>query len=290
MVSEIPVLVCHFGKNEYVKNNLKITSKNNKIVFIGDDEDNAKGIENVDFIDVRNFMQLDKIKYFREHFKPYNTSDSYFVWLWYLRVFVIGEYVFQTNSKSIFHIDSDNILLSDVNKYNFNKEIAFCIPPNKDSTYMSGSIHSGLLNEMFFKSFEEFYTGIFIDKSKFHLIEKKIKYHENFGNGGICDRTIIYLIYMANKKNIQNLLSIDTNKNIEGVVFMNNLNDSEGLETKYQFKTDQQRKIKIFNIENNFYIYDIPKQCFVKIMNIHFQGNAKSLLTSKVFLDTLDNV
>ena len=117
---------------------------------------------------------------------------------------------------------------------------------------MSGSIHSGLLNKQFFNKFEDLYSDIFVNKSKYHLIENKVKFHENFGNGGICDMTLFYLIYIANKENIQNLLSINTDKNTEGVVFMNDLNDSEGLESKKQFKTDRENRIKIFNLKMSF--------------------------------------
>lgn len=290
MFSKVPVLVCHFGKDEYVKNALRVSSKNNKIIFIGDSDENTKGIDNVDFIDVRNFMQSEKIIHYKNYFKPYNTTNSYFVWLWYLRVFILGEYTFQTNIDSVFHIDSDNVLLSNISNYNFQKKIAFCIPPNTDANYMSGSIHSGLLNKQFFNKFEDLYSDIFVNKSKYHLIENKVKFHENFGNGGICDMTLFYLIYIANKENIQNLLSINTDKNTEGVVFMNDLNDSEGLESKKQYKTDRENRIKIFNFENEFFVYDLLRKCFVKIMNIHFQGKAKSLLTSKAFLKTIENV
>ena len=290
MVSEVPVLVCHFGKDEYVKNALRVSSKNNKVIFLGDSEENTQGIDNVDFIDVRNFMQSEKIIHYKNFFKPYNTSDSYFVWLWYLRVFILSEYIFQTNIDSIFHIDSDNVLLRDINNYNFQKEIAYCIPPNEDENYMTGSIHSGLLNKQFFNNFEDLYSDIFVNKSKFHLIENKVKFHENFGYGGICDMTLFYLNYVADKENIQNLLSINTNKNTEGVVFMNDLNDSEGPDSKKQFKTDRKNKIKIYNLENEFFVYDLFGKCFVKVMNIHFQGKAKSLLTSKPFLKTLDNI
>ena len=290
MFSKIPVLVCHFGKDEYVKNALKITSKNNKIIFIGDSEENTKGIDNVDFIDVRNFMQSEKIIHYKNYFKPYNTSDFYFVWLWYLRVFILSEYIFQTNIDSIFHTDSDNVLLGNLNNYNFQKNIAYCITPNRDANYMSGSIHSGLLNKHFFNKFEDLYSDIFVNKSKYHLIENKVLFHEKFGKGGICDMTLFYLIYIANKEDIQNLLSINTDKNTEGVVFMNDFNDSEGLESRKQFKTDRENRIKIFNFENEFFVYDLLRKCFVRIMNIHFQGKAKSLLTSKDFLNTIENV
>ena len=57
---------------------------------------------------------------------------------------------------------------------------------------MSGSIHSGLLNKEFFNKFEDLYSDIFINKSKYHLIENKVKFHQNFGNGGISDGTLFY--------------------------------------------------------------------------------------------------
>jgi len=290
MVNKVPVLVCHFGKNEYVKNSLRITSKNNKVIFIGDCEENTKGIDNVDFIDARNFMQSEKIIHYKNYFKPYNTSDSNIVWLWYLRVFLLSEYTFQTNIGTVFHIDSDNVLLDDISNYNFQQKIAYCVPSNTDPNYMTGSIHSGLLNKQFFNDFEDLYSDIFVNKSKYHLIERKIRFHENFGGGGICDMTLFYLIYIANKEKIQNLLNMNTNKNNQNVVFMNDLNDSEGLESKKQFKTDRENRVEIFNFENEFFVYDLLRKCYVKIMNIHFQGKAKSLLTNKAFLKTIDNV
>ena len=58
MFSKVPVLVCHFGKDEYVKNALRFPQKITKL-FIGDSEENTKGIDNVDFIDV-NFYAVGK--------------------------------------------------------------------------------------------------------------------------------------------------------------------------------------------------------------------------------------
>ena len=59
---------------------------------------------------------------------------------------------------------------------------------------MSGSIHSGLLNKIFNK-FEDLYSDIFINKSKYHLIENKVKFHQNFGNGGISDDIILFNLH-----------------------------------------------------------------------------------------------
>ena len=37
------------------------------------------------------------------------------------RVFILGEYIFQTNIDSVFHIDSNNVLLGNISNYNFQK-------------------------------------------------------------------------------------------------------------------------------------------------------------------------
>ena len=51
------------------------------------------------------------------------------------------------NIDKIFHIDSDNILLKNINKYIFEKEIAYCIVKNHHKERMSNSIHNGLFRQ-----------------------------------------------------------------------------------------------------------------------------------------------
>ena len=85
-------------------------------------------------------------------------------------VFILAEYTFQTNIDSVFHIDSDNVLLGDISNYNFQK-IAYCIPPNIDENYMSGSIHSGLLNKEFLINLK-IYIVIFLLINLFTILLK----------------------------------------------------------------------------------------------------------------------
>ena len=64
-----------FWENDYVKMLLELPQQ---IIFIGDSEENTKGIDNVDFIDVRNFMQSEKIIHYKKYFKPYNTGFIFY--------------------------------------------------------------------------------------------------------------------------------------------------------------------------------------------------------------------
>ena len=109
---------------------------------------------------------------------------------------------------SIFMIDSDNILLFDVNNYPFSQKNALCISKNWSPYYHAASVHSALLNQDFCDEYEKLYTDIFLNKSKFHLVEPKIEYHKN-NPGGIADMTLYYhlfnegilslIIYMSQK-------------------------------------------------------------------------------------------
>ena len=80
------------------------------------------------------------------------------------------------NFDKVFHIDSDNILLKNINEYVFSKDIAYVCNKNWHKNRMSNSIHSGLLDKKFVLEFEKLYEDIYINKSKFHLIKEKINY------------------------------------------------------------------------------------------------------------------
>ena len=65
---------------------------------------------------------------------------------------------------------------------------------------MSASIHSSLINSEFCNEFTKLFQGIYIDKTKFQLIEDKIKYHnEKNVAGGICDMTLYFLLFNEGK-------------------------------------------------------------------------------------------
>ena len=178
-------------------------------------------------------------------------------------------------------IDSDNILLLNINDYPFEKSIAYCRNNNYNEYRMSNSIHVGLLNKIFLNKFIELYQDLYINKSKFNLIEGKINYHKNkdgkYQGGGICDMTLFYLLANKNIIDVENLLLPKNN-----IVFINNVNNGEGYESKEQYSVKNNMMDIKFCKNNQCLIYDKINNKEVQIFNIHYQGGSKKYLNEKL--------
>ena len=274
------------GYQEYLEINCEITSKKNQIFLIGDDSlKKLDKIQNVNYIDAKKYLKDERIDYFKSFFKPYNTTPEKYVWLWYLRIFIMDLFIKENNIKTIFHIDSDNILFENINDFIFDENNAYLINANYIPTHLTASIHCGLLDEIFFNQFIKLWEDIFINKSKFYLIENKIKYHQINGKGGICDMTLFYLLHSEKILQVQNLMKpVKSKINGEDYFFMDNFPDPEGDLDKNQFKTSLNKKIKLFTKNNNILLYDKIRKKKFHLINIHFQGSAKKFM-NKEFLN-----
>lgn len=280
-MNEISVVTIHTGYRNYLKTNLEITGKNNKIYLIGDKSVEKLGnLENVTYVDIDKYDN-EIIDNYYKNFTNYSGTDSNFEWNCFKRIFILKQFIEDNKIDRCFHIDSDNVLLKNINDYNFKKEIAYCLNKNFHEHRMSSSIHSGLLNLEFCNKFIELYNDIYVNKSKFYLIKGKIDYHTgpkgNYINGGICDMTLYYLL--ANEKliDVQNLVEPN-----DGYVFINNINNGEGYQSKEQYQL-QNNIMKIYNDINNKnnLIYDTINNKELEIFNIHFQGEAKRFLNNE---------
>tara|TARA_Y100000389_G_C17437674_1_gene506542 strand:- start:376 stop:1242 length:867 start_codon:yes stop_codon:yes gene_type:complete len=282
-MNKIPVVIIHEGYKEYLKINLEITGKNNKIYLIGDKSVKClERLHNVTFVDINKYRNHSQIKNLHKHFINYSSNNPYFEWICFQRVFILELFMKGFNISSLFHVDSDNILLHDINTYKFTKNIAYCCCKNYHTHRMSNSIHCGLLNIEFCKEFKQLYTDIYVNKSKYNLIEDKIKFHSGsngtYINGGICDMTLYYLL--ANEKlcDVQNLLNLNN-----GYVFVNNINNGEGDLAKEQYLLENNIiKVSKNTTTKKNLIYDKIKNKEVDIFNIHFQGGAKMLLNENL--------
>jgi hypothetical protein len=282
----IPVLIIHEGYKEYLKINLEITGKNNKIYLIGDKSlEHLGNIKNVTFVNIDKYNNNLQIIQYANNFINYSSNSKLFEFLCFKRVFILKLFMNEYNFDKIFHIDSDNILLKNINDYIFSKDIAYVSNKNWHKNRMSNSIHSGLLDKKFVLEFEKLYEDIYINKSKLHLIKEKINYHtknNNFVNGGICDMTLYYLLNQEKIIDVENLLENKVINN-KKIVFMNNINNGEGPDSKEQYELiNNIIKIqKSSNGEDN-YLYDKINKQFLILMNIHFQGGAKSLMNENL--------
>ena len=282
----IPVLIIHEGYKEYLKINLEITGKNNKIYLIGDKSLQHLGnIKNVTFVNIDKYNNNLQIIQYANNFINYSSNSKLFEFSCFKRVFILKLFMNEYNFDKVFHIDSDNILLKNINEYVFSKDIAYVSNKNWHKNRMSNSIHSGLLDKKFILEFEKLYEDIYINKSKLYLIKEKINYHtknNNFVNGGISDMTLYYLLKEEKIIEVENLIQKKVINN-KKVVFINNVSNGEGPNSKEQYQLENNiiKIIKSSNEEDN-YIYDKINKEFLVLMNIHFQGEMKRFMNKNL--------
>ena len=278
----INVCIIHIGYKKYLEENIKITSKTNKIYLIGDQSVKClEKYENIEYVDINKYLENEKIKYYKS--KYINYADYEFEWIWIAgpgRILSIKLFMEEYKLNHIFNIDSDCVLLENINNYPFKQTIAYCINQNYENEYrMSNSIHSALLNNKFCVYFEDLFNDIYINKSKFKLIEDKINYHkENNISGGICEMTLCYLLQNKKIIEVDNLLEIRNYKN-KKITFMNTLYSNESSTHKEQYLKEN-NIIKIYDINKKKYIYDKINHEYIELWNIHYQGDCKNLLES----------
>lgn len=283
----IPVVIVHTSNKPYLKPNVEITGKNNKIYFIGDQS--VKYLEehpNCTFIDISKY-EKDWIRDLDKAYTNYSSGGRNNEWLCFKRVFIIKEFLLDHKDQynTVFHIDSDNILLHDINNYPFTEEVAYICTQNWHAMRMANSIHCGRLNLDFCEVFEQLYRDIYVNKSKVSLIEDKIKYHSRgngYTGGGVCDMTFYYLINTLQLIKVQDLL-VPVQKDEKRYVFMNTYTTNEGTVAKNQYKKNGNVLYieKSVNGEDNI-VTDILSNEKLCLYNIHFQGGSKSHLNASL--------
>jgi len=290
----INCIIIHEGYKEYVRNNLQVTAKYNKVFLVGDKSMEVLGeLDNIVFLNINKYNELEEIKKLRNCFKNYSTNGCEYEWCCFKRVFIIEKVLEEFNLDNLFHLDSDCILIENINNYKFTRDIAYCLCNNfKNPFRMCGSIHCGLLNKVFCQEFRKLYIDIFENGSKFKLIESKINYHKKYRKpGGICDMTLYYLLWKENLIDIQNLLDIGETIDGNKCIFTNLYMSSEGFreENQYQIKnrcleitssSGTPASIGCSKKDGKNFIKDLKTKEFYQLFNIHFQGGSKKFLTN----------
>ena len=267
------LLIIHDEYSKYLKKSIEVNSRNNHIYLIGNKSVNVfSNNKNVEFIDLQKYTSSNKFSNIQKKFIKY--GDKSFQWHYFnlIRMMVYKDFMEEYKISEVFSCDSDNILLDNINKYPFSKKNALCIPTLWDEFYHASSIHSGLISIDFAQKYEILYDDIFINRSKFNLVEEKINYHKTH-RGGLTDMTLYHIMISTGIVEAQNLLEpilIDDEK----CIFINNFSNGEGPKSQNQYKL-RKGKIQIKKQDGKNYVYDEIEKTTLRTFNIHFQGTAK---------------
>jgi hypothetical protein len=276
----IPVVIFHVGGNQpYFINCVNISSQKNMVYLVGDDSNKRTFVNNQNVL----FFHVDDLSSkeaddFKHCFVNYSTNDQHFEMYCFLRVFYMKTLFEKTQDSRMFHTDSDCVILESVSNL-FSESDAvtsYFIEKSTNKYHMVGSIHNALIDIHFCNKFIQLCFDVYGNRTKSHLIDEKIQWHQNTGMpGGICDMTLYYLLY--SEKRIDNIvdLNIPISQNGEDVVFGDYILGSNGY-GGYVFETHDEIKT-VVKTERGCYFKTVDGR-LIKTASIHFNCNTKYLL------------
>ena len=276
----IPIVIFHTrGNQAYFQSCVNNNAKNNIVYLIGDDSNKFTFINNpnVHFYHI-NDLVTEEAKQFEACFTNYSSNDHNYEMYCYLRIFYLKTFIEKTGKQWVFHIDSDCIILGDINNiFSEPLSISYSIQNMKNKFHMVGSVHNALINLEFCNTFIKLCFDIYQNKSKFELINKKLEWHkQNNVPGGICDMTLYYLLHSEKLLHSVIDLNLPIKVNNEEFIFDHNISDSYGYlgEDTYE-KLDG---IKVICRQENNFFFKNKQGMPIRTISIHFQGSAKRIL------------
>lgn len=277
---DIPIVIFHTrGNQDYFKSCVTNNSKNNVVYLIGDDsnKDTFTGNPNVRFFHIDDLTTEESVR-FKNCFVNYSNNNREYEMYCYLRIFYLKAFIKKTGKQWVFHIDSDCVILCDINKvFTDNPSISYSIQNMENKFHMVGSVHNALLNIEFCNKFIELCFDIYHNKTKVMLIIEKLQWHKrNQIPGGICDMTLYYLLH--SEKILDSVTDLNTPRMFEGepAVFDHNVLDTYGYSGENTYEKENGVKV-IIQSGNKFYLKN-KDGTIVRTLSLHFQGRAKFIL------------
>ena len=264
-IRQVPIVYFHIGNQPYLYRSIQHNKQFGPIVLIGD-----KSNRDADCIHV-NYKQLEtpELIEFTSNFVNYSTNSKIVELLCFIRVFYLRRWMELNSIREVVHVDSDCLLFRPLLEMFPDKKLAYLYQSGSDR--MAASIHISFLTYDFVLAFERLCRDIYVTKTKFHLIEEKIKHHQENGiPGGICDMTLYYLL--TKELVVRPLLDIQP----DGTTFDDNINDTNGFAGPETFVHENNIKV----LRQNGIV--VEAKCvdgsYIRMNNIHYQGGAKKYI------------
>lgn len=282
-MTSIPIVIFHIGNQPYFQKCVSINARNNQVYIIGDDTNKHlfSSNKNVKHFHINDFAK-EEVNDFTNSFTNYSTNSANYELNCFLRIFYLKQLLLLTNIPKAFHVDSDCIILDNINEIckNIPNEIAYSLQSHSQKEnpfHMVGCIHNGLLNVDFCNTFIQLCFDIYKNKTKFHLIEPKINWHKSKGiNGGICDMTIYYLLYseglLNNVTDLNDILVVKGEK----CTFDHQLIGTYGFMGENTYAL--QNSIKMIAKSGSKYYFKTVNGDLIRVLSLHFQGRTKPIL------------
>jgi len=272
-VSKIPVIFLHLGEQQYFHSAVKIASRNNPVIVIGNQSEAFKvKYPNITFVD--HSLYRDNVEAFEKVYEHMHLSDADMQILCYVRWIIVRNYCIKNNVSRFFYGDSDLAVLSDVTKIfneNINSDFALMTQKNQPLYRWVASAHASYWTIDFLNDFYKYIFDSYTVKEIKDELLKKYNWHKETNRpGGVCDMTQLYL-FSCIRPHIS--LTQVNNK----TCFDDNVNGSENYESD-EYVVENNMK-KIMNKGDKFFFLAKNGE-YVQAHAIHCQGGSKQLLNA----------
>jgi len=262
----IPVIIINIGYDNYLDYVIQQAAKNNFVHYIGDCEPNLKS-DKIKFSKIDLF--LDEAEIFQQKYVHLNTTPYQYELFCYSRWFVLKKFMIENNLDTVFYIDSDVLLFTNVDQ-----------EWSKYNQYELTLLHrtAAISSFITLKGLEKFCNMLLtIYKNQESYDFQKIKSHFDIRQkhrlcGGVCDMTLFEYFhynssYGGGPGRVGEMMQI-----IKDSTYDHNINaEDQDFEFEHNFK-----KVKIVNKQPFVYNNKLNKN--IKFNSLHFQGNAKQFI------------
>lgn len=259
----IPVFYIHCGENSIITKSCLKASENNDVILISDFVLNDKKITNVDLDDYGS-EECEKFSHLYGHM---STNSEWIEKFCFYRWFILLDYMKKNNLEVVFYCDSDMLLFSNVfEEYENYKQYDMTL------THQTAAISSFIKIDAL-ESFCDYLIQTYSNKDNIEYSYLKAKWdiHKKYNmGGGICDMTLLRnWSYHYIPSRIGEMMHI-----YDGKTWDHNINVSDGV-------YEHNGKIKeIKFIDGIPYCLNKKLNQQIKFNSLHFQGQAKSLISN----------
>ena len=191
----IPVFFYHYGYQDYLGLCVRQTSQNNRVILIGDKDNEHLGqLDNVEHYFASDYQE--GVENFATNYCHLNSSSVKYELMCYVRWIITRNVAQILGIDALFYSDSDNLIYSDLSKVYKNigsPSLALSVPYHQPPFrhVATGAVSYWSLEVL--KMFCDFMLRYYVDEDWFEILQKKWNWHqkERVG-GGICDMTILW--------------------------------------------------------------------------------------------------
>jgi hypothetical protein len=172
-----PIVFCHYGISTYLKLTLlsaKISNPQKKIILLGDFKNKSLAKEiGINHIYFNQYDSNDSIIEFNSKFQ-FIAGKSHGRLEWtkfvFLRWFYVNEYILQNKIDSFWHIDSDNLIVSDLSQFEY-KFSQFDNTEQCGGNCINGFIPSSKIIQLYTKHMIDLFDDVeYLNKQKIKCI------------------------------------------------------------------------------------------------------------------------